>query len=150
MLHSEYGWQKTDIHVWYLLATCKDKINMYDVTISVTYACVFCVISQITLHYSVLIYPDHLLELVTLCWFSLFWRHFDFNERGQICSFRPFSWEHMGGMACKFDMLIYPHRIQNWLDFGLVLLIFLICHVLLVALCLSDYRQFSNIRCNQS
>ena len=40
----------------------------------------------------------------------------------------------MGGMDQKFGMLVYPYHVQNWLDFGHGLWIFLI----LAPLCLHE------------
>ena len=63
--------------------------------------------------------------LVTVSWFPTYWRHFELNETGQICSFHAFSWECMGGMGWNVSMLMYPDFPQDQFDFGHGLLIFI-------------------------
>ena len=61
--------------------------------------------------------------LFTVCWFSSFILVlFSFSDTGQIGGFRDFlekTWEQWP----KFDMLIYPDHLWNWLLFGHGLLI---------------------------
>ena len=52
----------------------------------------------------------------------LFW----LSETGQIWGLRAIPGELMEENGLKFCMLIYPDHLQNWLDFGHALLIFLI------------------------
>ena len=53
---------------------------------------------------------------------ALFW----FSETGQICGFWAFPQKMHRGNGLKFCMLMYPDHLQNWLDLGYALLIFLI------------------------
>ena len=65
--------------------------------------------------------------LVTICLFASFWWHFNLVKRVTIRGFGAFSWGRMGEMAgLKHGMLMYPDYLQNLLDFGHGLLLFII------------------------
>ena len=88
-----------------------------------------------------LMYPDwpHS-ELIRLGSWSVssFWHHFDlmklvkftvsghFLENCSNLGFPGIFWRMHGRNSLKFCMLMYPDHLQNWLDFGHSLLIFLI------------------------
>ena len=81
------------------------------------------------LKFCLLMYPDHLQNwlgyshgpLIFLI-MVLFW----LSETGQIEGFQAFPREYIEGMALNFYMLMYPDHLQNWLDYGHDLLIFLL------------------------
>ena len=64
---------------------------------------------------------------------AVFW----LSETGQIWGFPAYPGERIGGNGMKYGMLLYPDHIQNWLDYGHSLLIFLI----LVLFWLSEMGQ---------
>ena len=63
-----------------------------------------------------------------VCWFSSFWRHFDWVKRVKFGVSAGISWRLHGGNGLKFCMLLYPHHLQNWLVYSLGLLIFKFWH----------------------
>ena len=81
------------------------------------------------LKFCMLMYLDHLQNwwvlgygLLTFVILALFW----LSETGQIWGFRAFPGEHIKGNGQKYGMLLYPDHLQNWLDYGYSLVIFLI------------------------
>ena len=64
-----------------------------------------------------LVYGHCLLIFIIL---ALFW----LCETGQIWGFRGISLRTHGGNGLKYDMLLYPDHLQNWLDYDYGLVIF--------------------------
>ena len=63
--------------------------------------------------------------LVTVCWYSSFWRYFDLVKAVKFGVSGIFLRTH-GRNGLKFDMLIYPGPLWNQLHLGHGLLVFLI------------------------
>ena len=63
--------------------------------------------------------------LITVCWYSSFWCHFDLVKQVRFGISVIFFRTH-GSNGLKFDMLMYPDHIWNWLLLGHGLLVFLI------------------------
>ena len=78
--------------------------------------------------FNILMSPEHLenwLDFGHRLLIFLILEAFWLGETGQICDFRAFSWEHKGD-GLKLGMLVYSDHLQNRLDFGHGMLIFLI------------------------
>ena len=83
----------------------------------------------ISLKFYMLMYLDHCQNwlvyghgLLIFLILALFW----LSETGQIWGFRVFPGERIEGMAWNFFKLLYLDHLQNWLDYGYGLVIFLI------------------------
>ena len=78
------------------------------------------------LKFCMLIYPDHLQKWlgswsVDFCNFGSILTQWNESNLG----FPGFSWRTHGGNGLKYGMLLYPDHLQNWLDYGYSLVIFL-------------------------
>ena len=73
--------------------------------------------------------PVHLVFVVaflaTFCWLSSFWHNYALAKQIKFGISGIFFRTH-GRKGLKFDMLVYPDRLWEWLHFGHDLLIFLI------------------------
>ena len=63
--------------------------------------------------------------LVAIYWYSSFWRHFDLVKQLKFGVSGIFFRTH-GRNSLKFNILMYPHHLWNWLHSGHGLLVFLI------------------------
>ena len=62
---------------------------------------------------------------VTVCWFSSYWRRFDLEKQAKLGASGIFLRAH-GRSGLKFDMLMYPDHLWNWLHMDRDLLVLLI------------------------
>ena len=91
------------------------------------------------LRFDILMYPDHLWNWFHFCHVLLVFlilAEFWFCKTSQICCFWAFLRTRS---ELKFVMLMCPDHLQNWLDFGHGLLIFLIFHDCWFVPCQSDW-----------
>ena len=63
--------------------------------------------------------PPELNRLVTVYWFFSFWHYFDLVKQDKFVVSRRMHGEN----SLKFSLLMYPDHLQNWLHFGLGLLV---------------------------
>ena len=80
---------------------------------------------------------SELIRFWSVCWYSSFWHHFDLVKQVKFGIFRIFFRMHERN-GLKFDMLMYPDHLRNWVHLG---------HGLLVSLFWRHFDLVKQVKC---